>query len=125
MIRLTQTKAIDDKKELKVLQDNFKCDRYCGHCCKMTVVLDEEDVERLEKKGKKDFWENDILGRKMLKHKDDDYCVFHKKEKDGKHTCTVHKDRPDPCRKYPFFGNVIMECPVLGFDKEIFKNKKL
>ena len=108
MVKIIQTKTVDDNNKLKILKENFHCDRYCGHCCKMVVRITDEEINKLENIGKKNFYEKDLLEGKILKHKDDGYCIFHKLQKDGKHVCTIYNNRPKPCKDYPFFGNIIL-----------------
>ena len=89
-------------------KENFKCDRYCGECCKKTLVeVSGKDITRIKKSG---YNENEFLmkgpfneKRLFLKKDEKGWCVFLEKDKDGKYTCKIHKDRPEVCRKYPFF----------------------
>ena len=89
-------------------KENFKCDRYCGECCKKLLVeISNKDIKSIEKLGykKDDFIMEDVFNpkRKFLKKQKNGWCVFLEKEKDGKYTCKIHKDRPKVCRDYPFF----------------------
>jgi len=89
-------------------KENFKCDRYCGECCKKLLVeISNKDIKSIEKLGykKDDFIMEDVFNpkRKFLKKQKNGWCVFLEKEKDGKYTCKIHKDRPKICRDYPFF----------------------
>lgn len=89
-------------------KENFKCDRYCGECCKKTLVdVSSKDITRIKKRG---YNENEFLmkypfneKRLFLKKDENGWCVFLEKDKDGKYTCKIHKDRPEVCQKYPFF----------------------
>ncbi|MBI2134385.1 YkgJ family cysteine cluster protein [Candidatus Woesearchaeota archaeon] len=89
-------------------KENFKCDRYCGECCKkMLVAVSNKDIKNIEKLGykKESFVMKDVFNskRKFLKKEENGWCVFLEKEKDGKYSCKIHKDRPEVCQKYPFF----------------------
>ena len=106
-------------------RENFKCDRYCGECCKkMLVAVSNKDIQRIEKLGykKENFVMKDVFNlmkikdfqdtgnlrfprakRKFLKKQENGWCIFLGKEKDGKYTCKIHKHRPEVCQKYPFF----------------------
>ena len=88
---------------------NFKCDRYCGECCKKTLVaVSKKDIEKIKRVGynKNEFLMDDPFNEKrfFLKKRQNGWCVFLEKEKDGKYSCKIHKDRPETCQKYPFFG---------------------
>ena len=91
-------------------KENFKCNRFCGECCKKTfVILSNEDIKRIKNLGHKedDFLEEDIFRkRRSILKKAKDGCVFLEKDKNGMYSCKIHNDRPDACKKYPFFtGN--------------------
>ena len=88
---------------------NFKCDRYCGECCKKMIVrVSKKDIERIKKLGYKeeDFVVQDIFNpnRKNLQKKKNGWCIFLKKDNNRKYWCSIHKSRPKICRDYPFFG---------------------
>jgi len=90
-------------------KENFKCDRYCGECCKKTMVsLSKEDISRIKKLGYKEeyfLFRNYFNSKKdMLKKDKKGWCVFLKKDKNNRYSCKIHKNRPKTCREYPFFG---------------------
>lgn len=72
----------------------------CGICCTETeMLLSNEDIKRLEKRGfhKKYFMKIDKNGYALLKNRNG-YCVFY----DTKgHQCSVYVDRPAGCSVYP------------------------
>jgi len=74
---------------------HFRC-TLCGNCCRFrTTPLTGEDVRRLEGAGYKDFAE--ASGEPRMR-RTNGKCVFLKDDK-----CTVHDNRPDVCRDFPFF----------------------
>lgn len=89
-------------------QSSFKCDRHCGECCKKTLVeVSGKDITRIKKRG---YDENEFLmkdpfneERLFLKKDGKGWCVFLKQDKKGMYSCSIYNDRPDICRKYPFF----------------------
>jgi len=87
---------------------NFKCDRYCGECCKKLVVrVSSKDIQKISKLGyeKEDFLEWDLINsKKLVLKKNKNGCIFLKKEKNGKYICSIYKSRPEICQQYPFFG---------------------
>jgi len=95
--------------------ENFKCDRHCGECCKkMLVQVNKEEINRIEKLGHKDFIFEDHFNesRFFLKKDEKGWCIFLKKEKDGKYACSIYKNRPKICQQYPFFnkGEKVESC---------------
>ncbi|MBS3131109.1 YkgJ family cysteine cluster protein [Candidatus Woesearchaeota archaeon] len=87
---------------------NFKCDRYCGKCCRdVFVKVTKKDIERIKKLGYKeeDFLQRDFVDSNsfVLKHKEKEWCFFLEKGKNGMFSCRIHGSRPDTCRIYPFF----------------------
>ena len=94
-------------------KENFKCDRYCGECCKKLIVrVSREDIKKIKKLGYKEeeFLEKDIFySNKTNLKKNKEGCIFLKKNKDGKYTCKIRNDRPKTCREYPFFPNIPKE----------------
>ena len=73
---------------------------HCGICCTETeMLLSNEDIKRLEKKGfhKKFFVTFDKEGYAQLKNRNG-YCTFYDQEE---HRCKVYADRPSGCRVYP------------------------
>ena len=72
----------------------------CGVCCQETeMLLSEEDIERLERKGyHRDFFTLlDKKGYLKLRNKQG-YCVFYEAKN---HRCRVYAARPSGCRLYP------------------------
>jgi len=90
-----------------ITSDTFKCNRYCGKCCKQTLVrVSNVDIKKIKSLGYKeeDFITNDLaFQNKFILKVNDKGCVFLKKHKDGKYSCTIYKNRPKTCQKYPFF----------------------
>ena len=90
-------------------KDTFKCNRYCGKCCKQTIIrVSKAEIKRIKNLGYEyeDFLERDMAFEdKFVLKRNDNGCVFLKKHKDGKYSCTIYKNRPKTCKKYPFFGN--------------------
>ncbi|MGD6809054.1 MAG: YkgJ family cysteine cluster protein [Candidatus Bathyarchaeia archaeon] len=73
---------------------------HCGICCTETeMLLSNEDIKRLEKKGfhKKYFMKIDKQGYAQLKNRNG-YCVFYDIEK---RQCSIYTERPEGCRVYP------------------------
>jgi uncharacterized protein len=73
---------------------------HCGICCTETeMLLSNEDIKRLEKKGfhKKYFLAIDKMGYAVLKNRNG-YCVFYDLEK---RQCSVYADKPSGCGVYP------------------------
>ena len=73
---------------------------HCGICCTETeMLLSNEDIKRLEKKGfhKKYFLKIDKEGYAQLKNRNG-YCVFYDLER---HRCSVYADKPTGCGVYP------------------------
>lgn len=89
-------------------KNTFKCDRYCGKCCKELVVrVDNKEIDKIRKLGHdvNDFLERDLIDENtFVLKKNKKGCVFLKKNKSGMYTCSIHKDRPKICQKYPFFN---------------------
>ncbi len=72
----------------------------CGVCCKETeMLLSDEDIERLERRGyKRDFFVNiDEEGYATLRNLNG-FCVFFDPEK---RVCRERPNRPLGCRIYP------------------------
>lgn len=91
---------------LAIRKQLFTCTR-CGHCCRLRVNLEPEDIPRLEAIGKKDFVET-IKGRPYLKQVNG-YCPW-MDLKDGKARCTVYEHRPKICRDFPKARKWGMDC---------------
>jgi Fe-S-cluster containining protein len=73
---------------------------HCGVCCTETeMLLSNDDIKRLEKKGyhKKYFLTIDKAGYAQLKNRNG-YCVFYDLEK---RQCCVYADKPAGCGVYP------------------------
>ena len=111
----------------------FVCHRGCGYCCTNIVVLTKQDIARIKKMGfqEKDFIETDSLGRKRLKRDkyEDAFCHFFAWKKGSKDiggkeaVCTIYKNRPEVCRKYPFFEDAVGECcpPKLFLEGKLYQ----
>lgn len=84
---------------------NFKCDRFCGECCKKLLVqVDNKESENIKKLGYKDFLFKDPFNNRFFLKKDEKgWCIFLDKNKEGKYSCRIHKNRPKICKEYPFF----------------------
>jgi len=85
---------------------NFKCDRFCGECCKKLLVqVGKEEIKKIKNLGYKDFLFEDPFNKNrfFLKKNENGWCTFLEKNKEGKYSCTIHKNRPKICNKYPFF----------------------
>jgi Fe-S-cluster containining protein len=73
---------------------------HCGVCCTETeMLLSNEDIKRLEKRGfhKKYFLTIDKAGYAQLKNRDG-YCVFYNLDK---RQCSVYESKPSGCCVYP------------------------
>lgn len=92
----------------------FQCQPDCGACCDVpsgTVFLSRTDVERLagHHRMEPDLW----LGRDALHRRDGRWmlrsvpesqvCIYFGDDR----RCTVYEARPDQCRAYPFWPEVI------------------
>jgi len=72
----------------------------CGVCCTETeMLLSNQDILRLEKKGfpVESFVRFDNEGYAILRNRDG-YCVFYNV---NQRQCDVYTDRPSGCRVYP------------------------
>lgn len=101
----------------------------CGECCKETeMLLSNEDIERLEKKGygKAFFARSDKNGYCFLRNLNG-YCVFFDPEKQK---CTERANRPLGCRIYPILFDedkgILVDnlCPAKGTFSEKEKMKR-
>ena len=113
--------------ENMLTKENFQCDRYCGECCKKPVVrVRKAEIEKIRKLGYKeeDFLERDMRSISIfLLKRNKKGCIFLKKHKDGKYSCTIYKNRPKICQQYPFFRKTtIGSClPNKMFPNAVFK----
>jgi len=98
-------------------KSTFNCTK-CGECCIYTTVkLSEEDMQRIEKLGHKEFHEWDHIIRAPVLKKNKDGCVFLRKKGD-KFLCSIYGNRPEVCRKYPFFDtDVVEDCRPVSMEK--------
>jgi Fe-S-cluster containining protein len=96
---------------LIVEKQNFSCKK-CGKCCMMKLVVNKYDIRKIEKLGKADFYETDLLGRNVLKM-NNNKCIFLKKN-DSEYYCEVYSAKPKGCADYPFFGTMLMECGAVN-----------
>jgi|TARA_Y100000310_G_C20680087_1_gene815403 Fe-S-cluster containining protein len=86
---------------------NFKCDRYCGECCKkLTVKLTKSDIAKIKELEfkEKDFVDDNLAHLNIFFIKNDHGCFFLNENSNGKFSCKIHDIRPKTCRQYPFFG---------------------
>lgn len=77
--------------------DSFKC-KGCGKCCQGHGVtpLTKKDIERIEKKGYKNFYVAHI-GKYVLWHKKgNSKCIF----LNNVNECSIYNYRPQACRNY-------------------------
>ena len=71
-------------------------------------MVNKEDIKNIKKLGynEEDFLEGELIYKnKFVLKRDKGGCVFLKKSKDGKYSCSIYENRPKTCRQYPFFGN--------------------
>jgi Fe-S-cluster containining protein len=101
----------------------------CGECCKETeMLLSNEDIKRLEKRGydRNSFVRFDREGFAILRNVNGN-CFFFDAEKT---TCRERANRPLGCRIYPVIldeekGTVVDEiCPVAKTFTEKEKSKR-
>lgn len=78
----------------------------------MKLVVNKYDIRKIEKLGKTDFYETDLLGRSVLKM-NNNKCIFLKKN-DNEYYCEVYSAKPKGCADYPFFGTMLMECDAVN-----------
>lgn len=89
----------------KKVSKDFKCKR-CGKCCSLRVKPTKEDIKKIKKSGKKgkDFLDGKYLKRIKSKVKNKNskskQCIF-LEFKDGHVGCSIYKNRPEICRKWP------------------------
>ncbi|MBI2651074.1 YkgJ family cysteine cluster protein [Candidatus Woesearchaeota archaeon] len=96
-------------------KQNFQCNRYCGECCKKLIVqVSKKEIGKIAALGhkKEEFAAADLIdSKKFVLKKNHDGCVFLKKHKDGKYSCSIYENRPKICRQYPFFKkNAVKSC---------------
>ena len=82
-------------REFILARKEFKCTR-CGNCCKMIVRINQQDTERIEKAGYKDFLANN---RKNLKRING--CCKFLMLKDGIFSCQIQDIKPEICKRFP------------------------
>jgi Fe-S-cluster containining protein len=95
----------------------FTCTE-CGDCCRTHgeyrwVFLSTEDIKRLadfKKVPRREFlhqWtEKGPEGMRVLKWPNEEACVF-LAERNGKWGCSVYEARPEQCRTWPFWPEVL------------------
>lgn len=112
----------------RVPRGTFVCSR-CGECCGFTVTLTRDDVERLRKAGH-DI-DDCVIGKIGLRtlRREKGVCVFLEFDEDGVARCSIHEDRPDLCRRFPFatyLGRDAVDdrCPVIKERLEASDSKK-
>ncbi|MAH33626.1 hypothetical protein CL615_04520 [archaeon] len=90
-------------------KENFKCSRYCAKCCKDIILrVNSNDIKRIMKTNPnvETFLQKDPLdANKLILKKENNKCIFLEKKKDGKYACIIYSNRPEICKKYPFFDN--------------------
>ena len=99
----------------------FTC-RRCGECCqgKGGIVVGRHDIQRLCEHlhlGTERFlalYGYRQEGKTKLRTGPDDYCIFFLPGTG----CSVHKDRPDVCRAWPFFRGNMIDAHSLTMAKE-------
>jgi uncharacterized protein len=120
---------LSEKTDIATEQNTFMRCLRCGECCKETeMLLSNEDIERLERKGySRDFFVRfDKDGYAILRNQNGN-CIFFDPEK---RTCREHENRPSGCRIYPVMhdedkGIVIDSiCPAQHTISEKQKAKK-
>ncbi|MBL7055674.1 YkgJ family cysteine cluster protein [Candidatus Woesearchaeota archaeon] len=112
-------------------KQNFKCDMYCGECCKKLLVdVTKKEIDKIENLNykKEDFvFLNPFKkSRFFLKKDEKGWCVFLKKDKEGKYSCNIYKDRPKTCKTYPFFkeNKKIISCLPEKLYPSVFSSLK-
>ena len=99
-----------------VTPKNFKCTK-CGECCRPIVKVDKKDIKRIEELGLTDFTEYDQKIRSRVLKQNKGVCVFLKREGD-EFTCSIHNNRPEVCRNYPFIEvEEVEDCRPKGWEK--------
>jgi hypothetical protein len=96
---------------LHTRKSSFKCSK-CGICCHLRVTPKEKDLGRIEKAGHN---REEFLDGKSIKLVNS-MCFFLRKKGDQA-ICSIHKHRPDICRKWPFHDMITISnlaiCPDL------------
>ena len=105
-----------DIRSLKLKNASWQCLR-CGHCCRLHVVLQQRDIERLCAAGyTKDAFLARRLGIPLLKKTSEGACVFLQQcstadegvtpgcQQEENNVCIVYAKRPAMCRRYPVFA---------------------
>ena len=93
----------------------------CGDCCgdidnrERMIRLLPEDIERIEKTGATDFYEELVEGSfiGLICKKDDGKCVFYT----GEH-CSIYDNRALLCRMYPFWLEKQNDFFLFGIDQD-------
>jgi Fe-S-cluster containining protein len=87
-------------------KQNFQCNRYCGECCKRFIIdVSREEIKKIKRLGYNDFLEpGPIYEDKFFLKKNNNGCVFLKKNRGGEYSCKIYDNRPKTCRQYPFFN---------------------
>lgn len=82
----------------------FEC-RRCGFCCQLDVKVNEQDIKRIKRTGRRNFTVKKE-GETFLRHKDNS-CIFFK---DG--LCSIYPIRPNVCAQFPFEkdGSISPKC---------------
>lgn len=70
----------------------------CGNCCRLRFIhLTQDDIERIQSQGHRDFY--DDIGREHMMKRSKGRCVFIGRDD----SCSIYELRPEVCRKFPFF----------------------
>jgi uncharacterized protein len=99
--------VIAERKETEYV--SYKC-RACGVCCKGYggIFITRGEMETIAGwlgVPPKEFFDRycEMLNGKIsIKTGKNDYCVFWKDK-----LCSIHEVKPAPCRKWPFFDNIV------------------
>ena len=102
---------------------NFECEK-CGYCCTATNVhLFKQDIERIQNKGHRDFYEPSQSGYR-IKGSKTKKCIFLGED----NRCKIYEIRPFVCREYPFkiifLNRNTAYIDILCSCKSIIKNNK-
>lgn len=109
----------------------FKCDRFCGDCCKRLIVnLTKEDIKKIRQVGYKDedFLIKEMIGTdkgKPVLLRNKNWCVFLERKKDKKYYCKINAVKPEICSRYPFNFPKLEDCrPSRWMDYKKFLNRR-
>ncbi len=90
-------------------KENFKCNRYCGKCCRDIIIrVSQADIKKIIKANpdvETSLQKDPLDANKLILKKENNKCIFLEKKKDKKYACIIYSNRPELCKKYPFFDN--------------------